>query len=123
MTLQALPPDTQTTLKQVFQSLDDKKAEDIRVLDVSGVSSITDYLIIATGNSGPHLKALRGAVESTLKDEGVPLVGADVSQDSGWLVVDAFDFMVHLFTPIMRETYRLDVLWKDGVAMDTSDWL
>ncbi len=118
MTLTALSTDSQTTIKRIIQSLDDKKAEDIRVLDVSGVSSITDYLVIATGTSNPHLKALRGAVEATLKEDKIPVVGADTAHDSGWLVVDAFDFMVHLFTPIMRETYRLDLLWKDGVELD-----
>lgn len=123
MPLPEIPPATLTNLQSLVQSLDDKKAMDIMVIDVGDVSSITNYLILATGNSHPHLRALRGAVEATLKENKVALVGADVSQDSGWLVVDAFDFMVHLFTGEMRETYRLDRLWKDGVVLDTAGWV
>lgn len=123
MTLTELPTDTQTVLKQIVHSLDEKKAADIRVLNVAEVSSITDYLVLATGTSNPHLKALRGTVESTLKESKVPVIGADTTHESGWLVVDGFDFMVHLFTPIMRENYRLDTLWRDAEPVDITDWL
>jgi ribosome-associated protein len=118
-----IPSATLELLQALVRALDDKKAADIMVIDVSEVSSITNYLVLATGNSNPHLRALRIAAEGSLKERGVPLMGADVAQDSGWFVVDAFDFMVHLFTEPMRETYRLDRLWKDGVVLDCSSWL
>lgn len=101
-------------IQSVVTALEDKKAEKIRVLDVSSQSSITDFLVLATGTSEPHVKALKSALDATLKESGVELVGQDRELGSGWLVVDAFDFMVHLQTEVMREFYRLDQLWKDA---------
>lgn len=100
------------------EALDNKKAECIQVLDVRGISSVTDFMIICTGTSQPHLKALRAEVEKTLKDSGIKTLGADFSQESGWMVVDCFDFMVHIFTQEMREAYGLEKLWKDAACVD-----
>jgi ribosome-associated protein len=105
-------------LQRCCQALDDKKAVEMRVLDVAGKSSITNYLVIATATSAPHLKALRLAIEETLKEEKATLVGVEFSADSGWLVVDAFDLMVHLFLPDQRVNYRLESLWKDARDLD-----
>lgn len=96
------------------RGLDDRKAEDLSVLDVRGRSTVTDYFIIATGNSTPHLRALGGEVEKTLKEAKATLAGSDRNPDSGWLVVDAYSFMVHLFTTEKRDEYRLEELWKDA---------
>jgi ribosome-associated protein len=110
-------------LQRCCQALDDKKAVELRVLDVSGQSSITNHLIIATATSSPHLKALRQAVQDLLKEVHAPLAGVEFGADSGWLVVDAFEFMVHLFLPAQRDHYRLESLWKDAKLLDTRDWL
>lgn len=101
-------------LKLVCRALDDKKAEDIRVLRVSEQSSITDYLVLATGTSDPHLRALRVELEKVLDQEKVHIVGMDTTQTSGWLVIDAFDVMIHVLTPENREKYALENLWKDA---------
>lgn len=95
-------------------ALDDKKADDIKVLDVRGKSPITNYFIIATANSEPHLRALAGELERTLKDLGVKSVGRDYNTSSGWVVVDAFDFMAHIFLPEQRGLYGIESLWKDS---------
>jgi len=97
--------------------LDEKKAEDVRVLDVSAQSSITDYLILATGTSETHLRALRVELEKVLDAAQTHIVGIETAQESGWTVVDAFDVMVHLFTPENRLKYRLENLWKDAVEV------
>ena len=111
-----LPP----LLKQICQALEDKKAEDLKVLDVSAQSSITDYLVLATGNSEPHLRALRVEIEKVIDQSGVRILGMDTEFGSGWLVVDAFDIMVHVFTPENRQKYALETLWKDAeeVSLD-----
>jgi len=106
----ALPP----LLKQICQALEDKKADDLRVLRVSAQSSITDYLILATGTSEPHLRALRVELEKVIDLTGVRILGMDTNQGSGWIVVDAFDIMIHVFTPENREKYALERLWKDA---------
>ncbi len=99
-------------------ALDDTKAEDIAILDVSKISSITNYLILATANSQPHLRALKRDLDKTLKDLNVRILGVDEGDHSGWSVVDAFDVMIHLFTPEMRENYDLEALWKDAKTID-----
>src|SRR5690554_1753747 len=101
-------------LRCAVTAIEDKKGEAIRVLDVRGKSSVTDYIILATGTSDPHLKALKAGLDEGLKKAGVQLLGEDREVGSGWVVVDAFDFMIHLQTQEMRDLYALDRLWKDA---------
>jgi ribosome-associated protein len=105
------------------QALDDKKAEEIRILQVSELSSITDYLIIATGNSEPHLRALTQEVSRVLKDAKHYIVGHEMNPQTGWTVLDAHDAIIHLFLPEKRGLYQLDSLWKDGRELDVSDFV
>jgi ribosome-associated protein len=104
-------------LKLVVQALDAKKAESLCVLDVSQQSSITDYLVLANGNSEPHLRALRVELEKVIDAQQVRILGMDTGHSSGWLVIDAFDVMVHLFTPENRDKYRMETLWKDATEL------
>ena len=101
-------------IRCAIAAIEDKKGEAIRVLDVRGKSSITDYIVLATGTSDPHVKALKIGLDQALKEADVQLIGQDRSLGSGWLVVDAFDFMIHLQTSEMRDFCRLDQLWKDA---------
>lgn len=107
-------------LKLIVTALDAKKAEDLRVLDVSKQSSITDYLVLATGSSEPHLRALRIELERVLDEEKARILGVDTSKGSGWTVVDAFEIMIHLFTPENRDKYRLELLWRDATEVSLS---
>jgi ribosome-associated protein len=101
-------------IRCAIAAIKDKKGEAIRVLDVRGKSSITDYIVLATGTSDPHVKALKSGLDQALNEANVQLIGQDRTLGSGWLVVDAFDFMIHLQTSEMRDFYRLDQLWKDA---------
>ncbi len=101
-------------LKQICHALEEKKADDIKVLSVNAQSSITDFLVIATGTSEPHLRALRVEIEKVIDASGARILGMDTAFGSGWLVVDAFDIMVHIFTPENRRKYALETLWKDA---------
>ena len=105
-------------IKKCRDAMDDKKAEDIKVLDVRGKSPITNYFIIATATSTPHLRALAGELEKTLKELGVKAIGRDYNSDSGWVVVDGFDFMAHIFLPEERGMYGIESLWKDADIVD-----
>jgi ribosome-associated protein len=102
-------------VKLCCRALEEKKAIDLRVLDVSEQSSITDYLVLATGNSEPHLRALRVELEKAIDASQTQILGMEVAQDSGWIVVDAFDVMVHVFSRDARDKYGLENLWKDAV--------
>ena len=104
-------------LQLVVRALDAKKAENLVVLNVGSVSSITDYLVLGTATSEPHLRALRVELEKVIDGEKAKILGIDTSKGSGWTVVDAFDLMVHLFTPENREKYRLELLWRDAAPV------
>jgi ribosome-associated protein len=110
-------------LRVIVQALEAKKAEDLRVLDVSKLSSITDYLVLATGNSEPHLRALRIELERVLDEQKARILGVDTTKGSGWTVVDIFDVMVHLFTRENRDKYRMELLWKDATELALSRFL
>jgi ribosome-associated protein len=101
-------------LSLIVKALDAKKTEAIHVLNVGALSSITDYMVLGTATSDPHLRALRVELEKVIDAEGAKILGMDTTKGSGWLVVDAFDVMVHLFTPENRDRYRLDLLWRDA---------
>ena len=113
--------DSLALVKLCCLALDEKKAEDLRVMDVSEQSSITDFLVLATGNSAPHLRALRIEVEKALDAAKARIVGMEIPQDTGWMVIDAFDVMIHLFTADQREHYALENLWKDAVEVSVPE--
>jgi ribosome-associated protein len=115
MTLKQSP--TLEVVKACCRALDDKKAGELAVLDVSQQSSITDYLVVASATSEPHLRALGIELEKVLDAAGVRIVGSERVQTSGWLVVDAFDVMFHLFLAPVRERYALERLWRDAVEV------
>jgi ribosome-associated protein len=104
-------------VKLCCRALDEKKAGDLQVLDVSAQSSITDYLVLATGTSEPHLRALRVELEKAIDSSQNRIVGMETAQESGWIVVDIFDVMVHIFTAESRAKYGLENLWKDAVVV------
>jgi ribosome-associated protein len=105
------------------RALDEKKAEDLRVLDVSAQSSITDCLVLATATSETHIRALRIELEKALDGAQVQILGVESAQESGWTVVDAFDVMVHIFTRETRARFALENLWKDADEVPTSKLL
>lgn len=110
-------------VKNCCRALDDKKAGDVRVLDVHEQSSITDFMVVATATSEPHLRALRIEIEKVLDAAKAPIVGMDAAQSSGWMVIDGFDVMIHLFLAEHRKNYGLENLWKDGIELPLKDLL
>lgn len=103
-------------VQRVREILDAKKGEDIRILDVRGISGITDHMILCSGISAPHLRALSEAVAKELRASTPPLAPHRTAGtvESGWMVLDYYQFVVHLFTPEMRAYYALENLWKDA---------
>ena len=110
--------ETTKLLGECCKALYEKKADDISVIDLRGKSSITDFYVIATGTSNPHLKALVKSAEKALFEHG-DKVKSQKDADSGWMILDGFDFMVHLFDEESREFYGLESLWNDA---ETLDW-
>jgi len=100
-------------------SLADKKAENLRVMDLSALSPMTDYFVIATGNSPPHLHALAEDTAIRLKQDGYRVSRKEGTSDSGWIVLDYFNVVVHLMLGEAREYYSLENLWKDAPLVET----
>ncbi|HXG49194.1 MAG TPA: ribosome silencing factor [Methylomirabilota bacterium] len=94
---------------------DNKKAENISVLDMRGLSTITDYFVIASGTSEPHLRAIADEITGKLKEEhDLSPRAMDGSAQTSWLVIDYFDVIVHVMRTDVRTHYDLDSLWGDA---------
>jgi ribosome-associated protein len=99
--------------------VEEMQAGDVQVLDVRGLSSITDFFVLCTGSSLPHLRAVRRELQSRLLEEHrVKPFGSDGEVGSLWLVVDFVDVIVHIFHEEKREMYRLEDLWSDAPLVD-----
>ena len=109
-----------TLAKKILEILEDMKAENVRCFDVRGKSSITDFNILATGSSSPHLRAIVSEVRSRMRDDDVPSYRSSGEPESGWVVLDYLNVIVHVFTPEAREYYDLDGLWKDSPLIDAA---
>lgn len=94
---------------------DDKKAENIVILDVHELSSVTDYFVIASGTSEPHLRAIVDEITEKLRDDfGVKPRAIDGTLQTAWVVLDFFDVIVHVMRQDVRERYDLETLWGDA---------
>jgi ribosome-associated protein len=106
------------TLNAVAQTIFDKKGFNIIALDVKGLSSLTDYLVIAEGNIDRHVKAIGSSVVQALKEMKNPAWHVEGDKVGDWLVIDAGDVIIHLMTPELREKYGIEFLWKDAKIVD-----
>lgn len=94
---------------------DNKKAEDIVILDVRKLSSVTDYFVIASGTSEPHLRAIVDEISDKLRDDhGLRPRAVDGTLHAAWIVLDYFDVIVHIMRQDLRERYDLETLWGDA---------
>jgi ribosome-associated protein len=94
---------------------ENKKAEDVVVLDVRKLSTVTDFFVVASGSSEPHLRAIENEVLDQLqKDYGIKPQHTDGSAQTNWVVADFFDVIVHLMKPDVRARYDLEGLWGDA---------
>lgn len=97
-----------------MNSLDEKKGENILLLDIHELASFADYFVICSGTSDRMLDALAQTVMETIKKEHAVLSRKEGESREGWVVVDAGDTIIHLFSPDQRDYYRLEQLWERG---------
>lgn len=95
----------------IAKALADRKGADIKIYDVRGRSPLADFFIVATGSAAPHLKALIAESQAVMKDAGVMSYRTSGDPESGWIVVDYVDVVVHVFSPEARAYYALEKLW------------
>lgn len=107
--------DSRTLALLCRQYADNKKAENIVVLDLRKLSTVTDYFVIATGTSEPHLRAISEEITDRLRAEhAIRPRAIDGTSQTSWVVLDYMDVIVHLMRPEMRERYDLEGLWRDA---------
>lgn len=99
-------------------ALEDKKAEDIRMIDISDVSVLADYFIIANGSNRSQIQALSDAVEEKLGKAGYPVKQMEGYDNANWVLLDFGDIMIHIFDRENRLFYDLERIWRDGKIVD-----
>lgn len=125
--LYSLPPGTLTRQGAQLQAADlarrivdllaDRQAEDILLLDISGVASFADFFVIASAGNPRHMNALIDTLDRDLGKDGVSPLRREGAPDSGWVLLDFSDVVVHLFAPEQRSYYNLEHLWSRGVEV------
>jgi ribosome-associated protein len=107
--------------KIAIEALEDKKGNDIKVIDISDVSVIADYFIIASGSNVNQVQALADNVEECLYKAGFELRQKEGYQSGNWILMDYNDIIIHVFNEEDRLFYNLERIWRDGKSMEISD--
>ena len=98
----------------VIAALEDQKAQDMVVLEVAHLTSITDWMVVVSGRSDRHVKSLADAVLEKGREAGIKPIGVEGKQEGEWVLVDFADVLVHVMLPRVREFYNLEKLWDIG---------
>lgn len=109
---------TKKTALLAVNALEDKKAEDVRIIDISEISTITDYFIIADGSNKSQIQAMADNVSEVLSRAGVSLKQMEGYQNANWVLMDFQDVIIHIFDRENRLFYDLERIWRDGVLTD-----
>ena len=104
--------DSKEKLSMILEALDEKRAVDVVTLEVSDLTLMTDYMVIATGTSNVHIRTLADSVLETLKEAGIKGIRAEGYQEARWVLVDYGDVVVHIFAEAERQFYRLEEFWR-----------
>lgn len=108
-------------VKVAYKAVDDKKGEDISVLNIGKITSMAEYFIITSASSERQVKAIANNVEDELEKLGIPVKGKEGHATSRWILLDYGDIMVHVFHNEERDFYSLDKLWKDASHVDVDN--
>jgi ribosome-associated protein len=111
---QADPNELPTEVRRAVELALERKAQDVIVLDLRGISSATDYFVIVGGRSDVHVKAIADHVVDELKKESVRPQHVEGLRGARWVLLDYVDFVVHVFHPQARAFYQLETLWGDA---------
>ena len=107
--------------KLAIDALEDKKAEDIKIIDISEVSVLADYFIIAGGNNHSQIQALCNNVEEKLGRAGYPVKQVEGYDTANWILMDFGDIIIHIFDKENRLLYDLERIWRDGKLIEKND--
>lgn len=114
-------PSAEWKARRAARAALDKRAGDLVVLDVQRVSSVTDYFLICSGKSTTHLETITDAIRVELRSEGVNVLHAEGIAESGWVLLDYGDVLMHVFLEDTRMYYALERLWGDAPALSLDE--
>lgn len=103
------------------KAISSKKGLNIKLIEIGDISSLADYMVIATGTSSAHVKAIADEVEYQLDEAGISVSHIEGYRSNSWILLDYVDVIVHIFSDEAREFYDLERLWQDGKEIDISD--
>ena len=115
--------DSMAMLKIAYAALEDKKAFDIKIIDISKISTLCDYIVIADGTNKKQVQALCDNVEDDMSEAGYVHKGVEGYSEGGWILLDYYDIIVHIFSEESRRFYNIEKIWNDGetVSLDSLD--
>ncbi len=108
-------------VKTAYHALEDKKAFDIKILDIRSVSSIADYFVIADGTSRNQVQAMCNNVEEYMEKSGFQMKSAEGYSEGGWILLDYYDIIIHIFSDEARRFYNIERIWSDGAVVSIQD--
>lgn len=103
------------------KAISSKRGLNIKLIEIGDISSLADYMVIATGTSSTHVKAIADEVEYQLDEAGISVSHIEGYRSNSWILLDYVDVIVHIFSDEAREFYDLERLWQDGKEIDISD--
>lgn len=109
--------------RKIVQVMDSKKAKDIRLIKIEGISSLGDYFVVASASNTTQVKAIADEVEDEMTKLGLEPNRVEGRQSAQWILMDYYDVMVHVFLDEVRSFYNLERLWSDAPQLDISDLL
>ncbi len=109
--------------RKIVQVMDSKKAKDIRLIKIEGISSLGDYFVVASASNTTQVKAIADEVEDEMTKLGLEPNRVEGRQSAQWIMMDYYDVMVHVFLDEARNFYNLERLWSDAPQLDISDLL
>ena len=107
--------------KIAVEALEDRKAEDVKVIDIREISPIADYFIIANGTNQNQIQAMRDAADEVLYKAGLTVQQVEGNQNSTWILMDYGDIIIHIFSKEDRLFYDLERVWRDGKEIDVKE--
>lgn len=113
--------ETRELVKAIYVALEEKKADDISVIDITEVSCLADYFIITNGENSNQVQAMADAVDEVMHKAGHPARGIEGYTAAHWILLDYSDIVVHIFSRDDRRFYDLERIWRDGKTLDLSE--
>ncbi len=110
--------DIEALVRQAADAAWDRKALGLRALDIRGLVSYTDFLVICSGNTDRHVGAISESIEQSLRESGRRALGIEGRQGNRWVLMDYGDVIIHIFTEAERDVYGLDGLWNDAPELE-----